>query len=213
MNEHFGDDELRAAYASRLAEPATAHGPECPGPDALLAAVRGEGPELERLRVLDHALRCPACRPELALLHATSGGGVRAPRMAVRGPRWRRIVPLALAATLVLAAIGVRQWHHERETVWRGGGTGDPALAAPVGGSDAPAGVVTFAWHPVAGALWYTLEVSTPDGANAFTARTVDTVLVAPLGAVAHGEYRWWVRVHLDDGSDRRSESRALRLR
>src|SRR4029077_13761907 len=101
---HFDDDALRAAYEPALRESTTTHGPDCPTEHELLTAVRGAGDEAERLRVLDHALKCPACRRELALLHAVTTGETRAAPRAIRDISWRRWVPAELAASLMLAA-------------------------------------------------------------------------------------------------------------
>jgi hypothetical protein len=78
MSRHFDDEALRAAYEPMLRESTTTHGPECPAENELLLSVRGLGEEAERLRVLDRALKCPACRRELALLYAVSSGETRA---------------------------------------------------------------------------------------------------------------------------------------
>jgi len=103
MSPQFDDEALRAAYEPALRESATTHGPDCPTEQELLSAVRGEGDEAERLRVLDHALKCPACRRDLALLHAVSSEP-RAARRVIRDLSWQRWMPAALAASLMLAA-------------------------------------------------------------------------------------------------------------
>src|SRR3954462_314775 len=103
MSRDFDDEALRAAYEPALRESAMRHGPDCPTENELLSAVRGEGEEAKRLRVLDHALKCPACRPELALLHAVSSGAASGVPSAMPDLSWRRWKPLALAASLVLA--------------------------------------------------------------------------------------------------------------
>ncbi len=160
MSERFDDEGLRQAYAPRLRRPA-AHGPECPAPDALLAAVRGEGPEAERLRVLDHALSCAACRPELALLHTVSGGASTTRPVATLPNRWRRLAPLALAAS-VLIAVGIfgaeRFLNRNAPEPTRSAGGDAPVLAAPADRAALSDGTVGFAWHPMPGALRYTLE-------------------------------------------------------
>src|SRR5215208_1313489 len=106
MSRDFDDDALRTAYEPALRKSTTTHGPDCPTETELLAAVRGEGDEAARLRVLDHALKCPACRRELALLHAVSSGETRAASRPIRERSWNRWMPAALAASLVVA-VGV----------------------------------------------------------------------------------------------------------
>jgi hypothetical protein len=204
MNQPFNDDQLRAAY-----QPTKRRGPDCPSPDALLAAARGEGPEAERRRVLDHALSCADCRPELALLSSVSEPVSKSVSIADR--LRQRAMPIALAATVVLA-IGVASLIRKNESTTVRGGTSDVVLASPANGARAEGDEVTFVWRPVPGALSYTLEVSAADGTIIHTVRTTDTVAAGPSPRLAPGDQRWWVRVKTDDGSERRSETRLLRV-
>jgi hypothetical protein len=183
------------------------HTADCPTPDALLAALRGEGAEGQRLRVLDRALQCDACRREMALLHAVS----EPPRRAVVARPWVRTTSLAIAASALLAVglYGVRR-RDGRDEVTRAG-PAELTLVAPAPGS-VRGDSVAFVWRPVAGAFEYTLEVDAADGAVLLTRSGADTAVVAPLPGAALGELRWSVRARLDDGSERRSESRPLRL-
>jgi hypothetical protein len=210
MSEPFGDDELRAAVA-RAGGPDAQHRADCPSPDALLAAIRGEGPEAERLDVLDRALRCAACRREMALLHAVSGSA--APARALPSA-WRRFAPVALAATLLLAVgiVARTQWRQPDDTT-RDVGSDLPALIAPAASAVADTGLVTFVWRPVPGALRYTLEILSANGGILFTGATADTVLVARMDTLARGEQRWWVQARMDDGTSHHSVIRPLRLR
>ena len=57
------------------------------------------------------------------------------------------------------------------------------------------------------------VEVSSADGALLFSGQSTDTVLAAELTAVAPGRHQWWVRAHLDDGSERRSAASLLEVR
>jgi hypothetical protein len=188
----------------------------CPQPEALLAALRGEGPEDHRLQVLDHALSCPACRPELALLHSVSGGAAQARPIDARPNPWRRFVPLALAATLLIAAgfFGVDWWRtRASDEPLRSGGVDELVLTAPADAARFTTGSVTFVWHRLPGALRYTLELDAADGTVLFAASTADTLLAAQLDTLARGEHRWSVRARMDDGSERRSNLRHLRLK
>lgn len=216
MSGPFDDEALREAYAPKLRDTSTGHGPRCPSPDALLAAAKGEGPERERLQVLDRALQCAACRRELALLQAVSGSGTGQRAASARSSSWRRFVPLAAAASIVLAVgiVSLDRWRQrpDEEIMRTGpGGAGEITLIAPASERHAAAKPVTFVWHSVPGAIQYTLEVDTNDGTVLFAARGADTVQTVPN--LTAGERRWSVRAHMDDGSERRSVSRVLRMR
>ena len=216
MSRNFDDDALRAAYAPALRDSTTTHGPECPNEIELFAAVRGEGSEPERLRVLDHALKCPVCRRELALLHSVASVKPRAGASVAREFAWRRWVPAALAASVMLAVglAGVGRWRgRSAEDITRAGGAGSPALVMPANGGAVRAGLVRFTWRSLAGVLRYTLEIDANDGTVLYTTQTRDTVVTATIPATAVGEDRWLVRAQMDDGSERRSETRVLRVR
>src|SRR5436190_8049678 len=161
MSRQFDDEGLRAAYEPALRESTAEHGRDCPTEIELLAAVRGEGDEAARLRVLDHALKCPACRPELALLHAVATGESRAALRPMKERSWNRWVPAALAASLVIA-VGVagvaRSRNRTTDEITRAAAAG-PILVMPVNGAAVGAGLVQFVGRPVAGVIQYTLEV------------------------------------------------------
>jgi hypothetical protein len=207
------DEELRAAYATRA--PDAAHSPNCPSGEELLAAIRGTGPNVDRLRVLDRAMRCEACRRELALLRAVSEPAA-AQRPSVKPYAWRRWAPLAAAASIVLVVglIGIQRLFNGADNdVVRAGGSGEPVLLAPASGSAVAPGPVTFIWRPLPSALRYTLEIAAADGTVLGSTPTADTTAIALLSAAPNAEHRWWVRAHLDDGSERRSQTRLLRVR
>jgi len=204
MSLPFDDDQLRAAYA-----PGKRRGPDCPTPDALLAAVRGEGVEAERLRVLDHALQCESCRSELALLHAVSDpGAAKAQRGSVLR---RRAIPLALAATVLLAFGLARVFRPTDEILSERGGTSDVVLVSPANGNSV-GDSVTFVWRPVTRALDYQLEVTDNEGTILSTTVTTDTTW-RPGTPLPPGECRWWIIAHLDDRTERRSETWVLKAR
>ena len=216
MSRHFDDEALKAAYAPALRESTTTHGPDCPPETELLLAVRGEGNEAERLRVLDHALKCPACRRDLALLHAVSTAEMRAAPRVTRELSWKRWVPAALAASLMLAVglAGVDRWRNRgTEEITRAGGAASPMLVTPANGSAVRAGLVRFAWRPVAGVIQYTLEVDATDGTVLYSTQTRDTAFTAPIAATGVGENRWLIRAKMQDGSERRSDTWVLKVR
>ena len=76
-----------------------------------------------------------------------------------------------------------------------------------------PAAAIVFAWHPVPGALRYTVEVSAAEGELLFSAESADTLLTVQLANVRPGRHQWWVRAHMEDGSERRSAASELEVR
>jgi hypothetical protein len=219
MTRHFDDESLRAAYQPALRESTTTHGPDCPTETELLAAVRGDGAEAERLRTLDHALKCPACRRDLALLHAvssTSPSAGRAGGRTMRDLSWRRWVPIALAASLMLAVglAGVVRWRGRgAEELTRAAASAGPMLVMPANEAAVRAGLVQFVWRSIPGVIQYTLEVDATDGTVILSAPTRDTTFRATIAPTAVGENRWLIRAKLEDGSEKRSASWVLRVR
>jgi hypothetical protein len=179
-------------------------------------AARGEGNESHRLRVLDQALKCAACRRELALLSAVSGGASRAKSRSIRELLSSRWMPTAIAASLVLAVgvAGVQRFRgRATENVTRAGAAAGPVLVTPANGTVVSAGLVRFAWRPIPDVITYTLEVDSSDGTVLVSSQTRDTTLTAPIAGTAVGENRWLIRAKLQDGSEKRSETWLLRIR
>ena len=216
MSRDFDDASLKAAYETALGDATLVHGPNCPSETDLLAAVRGKGDASERLRVLDRALKCSACRRELALLNAVSGAERSAPRRSIGDVLSSRWMPTAIAASLLLA-VGVAGVQRLRgraaDGITRAGAATGPALVTPTNGSAVGTGLVRFVWHPVTDVMTYTLEVDAPDGTILVSSQTRDTTLTAPIAGTAIGENRWLVRAKLQDGSEKRSETWLLRVR
>ncbi|HEU4563446.1 MAG TPA: hypothetical protein VFS05_02310 [Gemmatimonadaceae bacterium] len=219
------DERARQLYQQSLAARAGGARDRCASPEAILALVRREGAEEERLATLDHVMACDACSREFELLRAieragseSGAAGVRASPAAARARwRWQRIAPLALAASLALAVgIGVVR---ERGTVpdtdvVRGGAEDGVTLVAP--GEEVGTGrEVIFVWRAVPGASRYELELLAPGGAVLSAITTGDTVAALPATArLARGaEYRWWVRARLPGGDQLASPLRPLRVR
>ena len=220
MTDELTDEGLRGAYQQALAERAGSGRAECPDLEALLAAVQRDGPEMQRIATLDHALTCPACRRELEVLRtmdqAARADTGEARRQGRGGPRvvaWRA-VPVAIAASLALVVgLNVVRQRSDREPdePMRTAQAGI-ALVAPEDGAvvSLPAPLV---WQSVPGARWYVAEVVSEDGTVPFSARTTDTSLtVPPTQRVAPGEYRWMVRAQLSNGAVRRTAARRLRI-
>ena len=69
-----------------------------------------------------------------------------------------------------------------------------------------------FAWHPIAGAGRYRLEVMNGAGEVVLEAETSDTAIVLQSAAdLEPGEYQWWVGATAP--VDTRSSLRPLRLK
>jgi hypothetical protein len=214
------DERLRELYARAIEERTTGARADCPAPERLLALARREGDEQERLRTLDHVMSCGNCMRELELLRVIENAGARSSGSNVIVPRttpvsWRRAVPLALAASLVLAVgISLRQ----RATSVRSDDVERGVSASLVvhGSSDVTIGQadsLALAWRPVPGASRYVVEVLDDAGRAVMTQRSGDTLLVVhDLRALTPGrEYRWWVRT--DDAGSGQVRSPLGRLR
>ena len=217
MDEQLTDDRLRELYGRALAAREPTGRERCPSPEAILALMQREGPEAQRLETLDHVMACARCRREFDLLRALeeAGTGTTGTRRTAMRPEWTRYLPLALAASLVLAVgmvLGQRYWQPPSAEVMRGPAA-EVMLLAPA--TEAKTGApLTFAWKPVIGVRRYTVEVLTEDGARSLEAETADTLLVVPASrALLPGTYQWWVRATGMDGTERRSGMRPLRLR
>ena len=201
---------LQELYAQALARrTSTAEG--CVPPEELLALVRKQGDEVRRLQTLDHVMGCAACHREFELLRAleAAGAGSREP-VTVRSIS-RRIMPLALAAS-VLLAIGVGLMVRNRESDVSRGGRSALVLLTPAA-EVAPAQPVTFSWRPFPGTQRYRLELLDRNGVAVFSQLTPDTSLILPAELLPPGSsYRWWVR-DATPGSPIASPLRALRIR
>jgi len=218
----MSDQRLRDLYQHAVATRSAATRADCPDADVLLALARREGPEEERLRTLDHAMSCSECMRELELLRAIEQAGARASGASPGARRdsivsWRRAVPLALAASAVLAVSLVVGRNREGD-----GPLGEPARGADValtvhtprdvelGSADS----LVLAWQPAAGATRYVVEVLDADGRAAIADTTSDTThVVRELGRLAAGrDYRWWVRAVGASGAQASSPLGRLRV-
>jgi hypothetical protein len=206
---------LQQLYARRVARQGTP--PGCPTPEAVLALLRREGGEHERLATLEHVMSCPGCHREYQWLRAGDEAAVEAggePAAVIR-PAWWPGAPLALAASIVVVA-GVAGLLSS--VLWKGadrvrGTVSEIQLVTPGATANADA-TIAFAWHPLPKASRYVLEVQREDGSVALADTTADTVLtIAPSAALLpDSTYRWWVREASDAAEPRSSALRMLRL-
>ena len=207
--------QLRAAYSDAVAARRPETRTACPPPETILALVRREGSEEQRVATLNHVLSCVDCERELALLRALERAGAMDTPAPRRAP-WRRYAGIALAASVVLAiALGPAHRLFERERTVRGGAETLAPIVPAAGAvlSASPALPLTFVWHAVPGAAAYTLELLTGEGALVVSAETKDTTLtLASPGALAPGDYQWSVTARGFDGSELRSPARPFRV-
>ena len=209
-----GTERLQRLYIRRLTERDAERTDAHASAERIVSLIRREGSEEERLATLEHVMACADCHRDYEWLKAVdraaleAGGDEAAPR-----PAWRR-VPLALAAT-VLVAVGagllMTRLRPTGETI-RGDG-GEIALVAP-GDTAAGLGVLTFIWRPLPEARGYVLEVQRRDGSVVFSDSTSDTLLAIadPEAMLPPADYRWWVREQTDGAEPRSSAFRDLRL-
>jgi hypothetical protein len=193
----MSDDELQRAYRrATMHAPPDAH----PDPDRIADLVRGSLRESDRIAVLEHAMQCTQCRAELDLLRAASEGARAAPR-ARSFTRW---AVLAAAAVVVLgvSAVALRQRRAPEPDVYRGERPG-VGLVQPVAGA-AVARPVRLAWHGVADARSYHVELLSARGDMIAAWNTSDTALAIPdsVHLDAGGAYDVWVRATLHDRSE-----------
>jgi len=206
---------LQELYARRVARQGTA--PGCPTPDAILALVRREGGEAERMTTLEHVMSCATCHREYEWLQAVAQATVEAggAPAGLAGQAWWRGRPLALAASIavvvgaaiVLSSVLRNGAQRERGTL------SEIELVSPRATASAGAPIV-FAWRPLPNASRYVLEVQRLDGSVALADTTADTALTVAPSAALHPDstYRWWVREASDAAEPRSSALRTLRL-
>ncbi len=218
------DARLRELYARTLHEPGKQPSDRCPTPEAMLALVRGEMDEASRLATLDHVMSCAECSREFELLRAidrasgesagsNAGDGTSGLSAARRRSTLRRYAPLALAASLLIAAgVLTRNVWRESPDVTRGE-TAAVTLVAPPDEMQTGA-PIAFVWRPIPDAFRYEIEVLDAAGNVAYAETTSDTVVTLPAGRLAAGsDYRWMVRATTGAGDQLVSAIRRLRIR
>ncbi len=208
--DHVNDQQLRDIYAGVMTSRERNRQGACPDPEAILALIRREGAEEARLATLDHVMSCADCRSEFDLLRSIEVAGVESGSTGRAGRRW--MAPVALAASVLLAVVIGRYAlpGTSESDVVRSGAADRVTLLAP------PPEAITgspllFAWHPIAGAGHYRLEVMDRDGDLVLEAETADTaILLRSAAELAPGDYQWWVGATAPGAA--RSELRPLRL-
>ncbi len=164
MTEDRDDVErLRRAFA----EPGPAPDPEdCPSPETIWEAVRGELPADEVRALVEHTATCPACAEDwrIAAAFEEESRAWQPEEAPEERPKiaWRRMW-IAAAAALVLTVLGLqtRNWIGEDQPpVYRNEGGAAITTRVPEG-TTLPRQAFDLKWSPVQGALSYNLLVST----------------------------------------------------
>jgi hypothetical protein len=209
------EGRLRELYSAGVEERQVVDRTNCVEPEAILALVLGEAPETDRLAMLDHVMSCPACHRDYEYLSAVEEAGDKTERIAARrAPLWRRALPLAAAASLVLAIGGLMLKGRAGDDGVERGGAGGIALIAPGNEAVPAAGPLHFAWTPVPGAGRYVIEVQGANGETVFSDSTADTTATLDrAGALTPGAtYTWSVRT-LEQGAEEPATSPLARFR
>lgn len=210
----MSDERLKNIYAGVMDSRGRSAAADHPAPDALQALARREGDETGRLATLDHVMSCAACRADLDLLRSIEQAGAKLDTAQAPGRR-RWFMPAALAASLLLAvAIGTMTLGRGADDLVRSGEEAGRSVALVAPGEAVGAGApVQFAWHPVAGASRYRVELLTVSGDVAVEAETPDTTItLSAVQRLAPGSYRWWVLAMTPGSTSPRSALRSLEL-
>lgn len=193
----MSDEELQRAY-----QRATAHAPPGahPEPDRIAALVLGTAREPDRVATLEHVMQCARCRAELDLLRSANEGA-RAADTSRFPMRWAAIAAAAVLA-IGVGAVALRQPRPVTPDVFRGQ---RPAvgLVQPEAGSTV-AKPVHLAWHGIADARNYHVELLSARGDVIAAWNTSDTVLAIPdsVRLDASQSYDVWVRATMADRTE-----------
>jgi putative zinc finger protein len=226
MNQGTNQDRLdletlRRAFAAE-GPPAGVAGEDCPQPERIWAAVRGELPDAERDALLDHVAVCSACAEdwrlaaELARVRQAGGAEV----VQLRRP-WARqvryLVPAAAAALLlVVVGVAVEDRREERQLIAMRGE--EQGAIRPLVGGALPRERFLLRWEGPEGVL-YDVRVTTDDLLQEVaTARHLERrellVPAAKLAGLASGNKLFWhVTAVRPDGEAVSSETFSVELR
>ena len=174
--------------------------------ETVQALASGSYAGADRIELLDRVLSNPVTARELRFFG----------ELASQTPpaRSRRMMPLALAATLLLSAGAVTVWTLTRPPVDQVRGEPSGFALVEPGREATVARGTRFVWRSAPGAASYRLELVDGEGNLAFSAMTADTAVVLPdsLSALAPGVYLARVHATLRDGTTTRSSATRLRV-
>jgi hypothetical protein len=194
----MSDDELQRAYQRGIARtPPGVH----PEPERIAALIQGSTRELDRIATLEHVMQCVRCGAELDLLRAAK----EVARAADTTRFTVRRAAIAAAAVLVLGvgAVALRQHRPVAAADVYRGQRPAIALVQPEAGS-AVAQPVRLAWHGIADARSYHVELLSAHGDMIASWNTSDTVLSIPdsVRLQPSQSYDTWVRATLAERTE-----------
>ena len=200
------DRELRERYQRFLGGRQSASREGCPSLEAIDALVARQGPEGQRLALLDHVMACRSCRDEfeqLRVLHAAQD----------RPARIRRHLWQAAASVALLAGAGML-WRVRQQPApdqFRGNADG-VAIVSPIGTAPEEP-TLQFVWHAVPGVATWRFELFDADGgAVLVSASSSDTTFFLPdsVSLQPGRSYAW--RVQGADSGGAQPRSAAVRF-
>jgi anti-sigma factor ChrR (cupin superfamily) len=213
--DHGSEDDLRAVarFGAHLRVRATAGqheaGTDCPDDHLIAAFADGTIAADARSQWLPHVAMCGRCRTAIASVARTIGdrkvareidAAERPAALPARHRAFRRLLPIAAAAALILAV-----WPRTREEGPPAHRSTAPAALSPIPTS--PIGSVArpaaLRWRPVAGADRYRVILFNADSRVVYEQQLSDTILALPdsVTLTAGATYIW--KVEARTGWDR----------
>jgi hypothetical protein len=208
------DNQELARWRSAFTAPAeAAPAPEdCPAPETIWAAVRGELPPHEMREVVDHTARCEACAEDWRLAVEVDRKGARqteaVPGKVIVGRfgQWRPMFAAAALAAGLLVAVGVyREAIVPTQTPIYREAEGTQVRSLLPAGQALPRQGAVLRWTPLAGAASYDVSVSTEDlrqvaSAQGQAATEYRLPEAALAGLPAGAKLLWQVEAVFPDG-------------
>ena len=213
-------DALRRAFAAD-GPPADAAGEDCPHPERLWAAVRGELPDAERDALLDHVAVCAACAEDWRLAAELARESREAAPVVPLHRPWTRqvrfLVPAAAAACLlVVVGVEIEERREERQLIAMRGD--EQGAIRPLVAGALPRERFLLRWEGPEGAL-YDVRVTTDDLLRevAVARRLQRRELLVPAakltGLSSGSKLFWQVTAVRPDGEEVSSETFSIALR
>lgn len=211
-NDSLDDGAIQSAYQAWMRADRGAHLDEA----AWLRLGAGDAAQSERDLLFAHIMTCAQCSEVwrgVAFLRQQAEAAGLIERPATRASFFKWLLPITIAATVILAAgtVVVMRQPAPVDDVARG----TSALAAVEGlmmayGSD---GTPMLLWTPLAGATSYRVEIFSEDGSPIWTGDVSAPPLRWPANAPRDkGMYRWRVEAQDPAGAIARSRLTPLEL-